>query len=584
MGAAALFCLWAVLFWGTWGHWGNVTIDCGREMYVPAALLEGKTLYSDVWYLYGPAAPYFNRMLFGVFGTHLNVLYWAGALSALGCAGFLLLTGMRLGALAAGWAAGAIVLMQSFAPWLFSFPLGYSFAATYACLMSCLLLWLMVNAAVRPGWGWMFGAGCTAAVALVLKLEYGVASYGTLALLVVGRALRRRTVRGVVLDLLAMAPGALGALAVIVWMVSLGGVEFLTQENLMSWPSSWFMRRYGAVWMRIAGFSWDAGALTLAMVHLAGVVVCALVLGSVLRWLRRGKRPAGRDAVVAALGAMGLLIVTVRYHEVLHAVFFPRPMALLVALAALPAAYLFWRSGFGGEMLAVLTLLAFSAVLAFRVFLGMAPQGYAIYYNGPAVLAFLMLVRWAVARPEREGGDAVPGGGELVLTACVVVTVVLFLAPYYWMARNWAPLVTERGTVYLEPAKVASYRAAIDFMRVQARAGKATLTIPEDVSLYFFSATMCPTRVFALTPGVLAPGKMTDSYLAEVERQRVEYLIWSNRTFEEYEATEFGVDFDVPVGEYLRARYRPLESLPGGTGRKDWAARIWQRKAEDAVR
>ena len=52
-------------------------------------LAEGKTLYRDVWFMYGPASPYFNSYLFRVFGIHLNVLYWAGSLGALGSAIFL---------------------------------------------------------------------------------------------------------------------------------------------------------------------------------------------------------------------------------------------------------------------------------------------------------------------------------------------------------------------------------------------------------------------------------------------------------------------------------------------------------------
>ena len=72
-------------------------------MYVPVALSEGKMLYRDVSYVYTPAAPYLNSFLFRLFGVHLNVLYWAGSLSALGSAIFLYLTGMRLGS----WVIGA---------------------------------------------------------------------------------------------------------------------------------------------------------------------------------------------------------------------------------------------------------------------------------------------------------------------------------------------------------------------------------------------------------------------------------------------------------------------------------------------
>jgi hypothetical protein len=65
----------------TWATWGDLTIDCGREMYVPAVLSEGKMLYRDVWYLYGPAGPYVNSFLFRLFGVHFECpLFVWGAL------------------------------------------------------------------------------------------------------------------------------------------------------------------------------------------------------------------------------------------------------------------------------------------------------------------------------------------------------------------------------------------------------------------------------------------------------------------------------------------------------------------------
>jgi hypothetical protein len=75
-------------------------------MYVPAVLSEGKMPYRYVWFVYGPAAPYLQSLLLRLFGAHLNVLYWAGSLSALSSAVFLCLAGMRLGSWVVAWAAG----------------------------------------------------------------------------------------------------------------------------------------------------------------------------------------------------------------------------------------------------------------------------------------------------------------------------------------------------------------------------------------------------------------------------------------------------------------------------------------------
>ena len=121
-GLAVLFAIWCFQLYSTWATWGNVTIDSGHEMYIPVVLAQGKMLYRDVWFMYTPLAPYFNSYLFRIFGIHLNVLYLAGALAALGSAIFLFFAGISLSSWMAGWAAGAVILLEAFRPSLFSFP------------------------------------------------------------------------------------------------------------------------------------------------------------------------------------------------------------------------------------------------------------------------------------------------------------------------------------------------------------------------------------------------------------------------------------------------------------------------------
>jgi hypothetical protein len=122
-GLVALVAFWAWRFYATWATWGSLSIDSGREMYVPAALAEGKMLYRDIWYLYGPAGPYINSLLFRTFGTNLNVLYWAGSLSVLGCAVLLYSVALRFSSWIVGLTAAAIVLFEAFESGIFNYPL-----------------------------------------------------------------------------------------------------------------------------------------------------------------------------------------------------------------------------------------------------------------------------------------------------------------------------------------------------------------------------------------------------------------------------------------------------------------------------
>src|SRR4030095_14581873 len=146
----ALCCVWLALVTFGWARWGSVTGDCGRELYVAAALAEGKMLYRDVWYLYGPGAPYLNSWLFRTFGVHLNVAYLGGSLAGLIAMLALFRCALYFAPLSVAFAIGSIVLIQSFGVGIFNYPLPYAYASVYGSVAACLFLLYAIRSAFNP--------------------------------------------------------------------------------------------------------------------------------------------------------------------------------------------------------------------------------------------------------------------------------------------------------------------------------------------------------------------------------------------------------------------------------------------------
>jgi len=582
-GLAAFVAVWAWKFSSTWAAWGNLTIDSGHEMYVPWMLARGKMLYRDVWFLYGPGGPYFTSWLFRLFGARLNVLYWAGSVSALGSAIFLYLVGIRLSARLAGWTAGTVILLEAFQPSLFCFPLPYSFAAVYGCLVGCAFLWLIVSAAGSEHRGWEFAAATAAALALEIKPEFGMACYLTVALLMAARSVDRRSWKPVVRGVLVSLPGVVACLATVAWMISIRGVEFMTQENILNWPTSYFMKTYAKMWLERNGFSLTPSAFyeaALRTVPLIGMTALAYCL---LWWRRKDRQSQWMKALLclvmaAYFAARGYLPVSWREirEVVLTPIFFPLDMVLYVAIAAAVVWWRYWRRPESRGNLAVALLLSYAALLAFRILMKMRAVEYPIFYNGPVVLGFLLLLSGMIPRRGRSKRFVLAGQAAICLGCLAVV----FSAARVEEAvtRYYVPLRTERGTVRAMPNLVKNYEAAIQFMQQKAALGESVITVPEDTSLYFLSGTRCPLRVYLFTPGVIAPGKMEREVIGEIEEHRVRYLIWSNRIFPEFGTPVFGKDFDREIGAYLRTHYHPVgRLLPGAPAMWEWTAMIWER-------
>ena len=169
----------------------------------------------------------------------------------------------------------------------------------------------------------------------------------------------------------------------------------------------------------------------------------------------------------------------------------------------------------------------------------------------------------------------------MICLACLTV-VALHARASEEGVKNFVKLTTERGTIRVSKSVAENYEAAIQFMKEKASMGESVLSVPEDTSLYFLAETHCPTRLYAFDPGVLAPGKMTDETIQQIERQPVRYLLWSNRTYAEYGAPIFGVSSDRTLGDYLKSHYRPVGPLlPASPGsHPEWTAVMWERKPE----
>jgi hypothetical protein len=438
----------------------------------------------------------------------------------------------------------------------------------------------------------VFAAGSSAAVALLLKLEIGAACYAGMALLIAARWYRERSWRAAAKDMAVCLPGIAVCAVVLNWMISLGGVEFLTQENIMSWPTSFFMRTYGKFWLAATGLNLSYEAFAKAgqrALFLLGIFQGFHLL---VTWKHTVRRII---LLRAALFVGGLAYLTIylwsiealRYgpisltlQEVMRYLFFPQDTALYIGIAAALAWWHFWKQPAASRSATIPLVFTFSAVFAARILLMTTPWGYAIFYDAPALLSLLLLARMFV-RKEGASNSFLFASEALFCLLCLTAALVNTKRQTETAFPPTTRLTTERGSIRLSQHFAQQYQAAIQFMKEKNALGEQVLSVPEDTSLYFLSATHCPTRVYTFDPGVLAPGKMTDELIEQIEKKPVRYLIWSNRTYPEYEAVRFGVDFDQTLARYLLSHYRRVSLLsPDPVPFGEWNAYIWERNSD----
>src|SRR5262245_29217337 len=80
---SAIILVFSAMLAVSWRRWTSPIADSGREMDLPLRLMNGEMLYRDAHYIYPPFSPYFNSLLYRIFGVHLDVLWVSGIVCAI---------------------------------------------------------------------------------------------------------------------------------------------------------------------------------------------------------------------------------------------------------------------------------------------------------------------------------------------------------------------------------------------------------------------------------------------------------------------------------------------------------------------
>lgn len=166
-----LIALWILCIVGIavfCGHYANILLDVGREVYYPERILNGKVLYKDLFNIYGPLSYLCNALLYKLFGIKLSTLYLSGAVCSIGIVTAVYLIAKRFLAPILSFSVGVFTIATGIcATHLFNYTFPYSWAMLYGTLLSMfsLLSLLMFKENNKPHYLYLsaFLSGCAVA-------------------------------------------------------------------------------------------------------------------------------------------------------------------------------------------------------------------------------------------------------------------------------------------------------------------------------------------------------------------------------------------------------------------------------------
>jgi hypothetical protein len=566
--------------WYTWGHWGDFQVDCGREIYVPAALFQGKLLFRDVWYMYGPLAPYLQALLFRVFGIHLTVLYLFGLTLTVGSALLTFEVGRQFNlGVAASLAPPLFFLAEAFNPSIFNFVFPYSYAASLGAFIGLACLFFTLRHLGETSNFHIAIAGVLAGLAILTKQEFGLTCVALLGFGIAASFLIRRSLRHFLRDSALCLVGLSPALAVYAWFAWKLSPKVLFFENWISTPGTYFMRVWGKHTMADQGFRFSLReVIEIAVFSLLAIALWSTIASLNALIIKKLEPRSQLSVVLLTAGYVipvaivlnadwlsTLLLVRLTHtmyvtsvftlpKEIVTQMILPKGLFLFGLFFVVRSGWKFWAKGKATLDAREATLGIYAVLISARVMWETWPSlyKYALFFNIPLFLIFVIsvdrIVRWAGRFLEPKQSDLVAGS---MLTVQVAVLFVMLLPNPQSLP---APLTTQYGTFYTKHDAAVLFPQIISFMKTHTRNGRDILVLPEPPSLYVFAGMQAPSKWYSLLPGVLPPAQEPE-FLQEIAANQVRYVLIGNRGMPEYGPVHFGNGYNDSVYHWINENY-----------------------------
>ena len=554
---AVIVSVAGALAWYTWGHWGDFQIDNGRELYVPAEILKGKLLFRDLWYMYGPLAPYLKALLFRIFGVHLTVLYVFGLALTIGTAvvTFEIARLFNLG-IVGSTVPALFLLVESFYPFIYNFVFPYSYAAALAAFLGLACLYFVMRHASSLRTLHLGLAALLGGLVILTKQEIGFACLVLLGFEIAASYLLRRSMSESLRNIAVCFAGLLPALAGYAWFVWKLSAKVIFFENWISTPGTYFMRTFAKITMSLQGFRFVPSELLEAMEFtLLGVTLWALVACVVVSAVKKLRLSSRLSIAVAAFASLSPMWVSALVFVILFpwgvvgdpgwATRFllipliqgicPKGIFLLVLFFTIHALWKLRRAPGSALVVQEAGLGIYASLVAVRQMMELQPTlvKCAVFFNVPAFLIFVILVYrivcWACRSRSLDTRRSDLVAGSLLAAEAGLLFLLFFPKPQVLPTR----LATEYGSFYTRSDVATLFPQIISFMKTHTRNGKDILVLPEPPSLYVFAGMEAPSRWYSLVPGYLAP-EQEQEFINEVASNQVQYVLIANRNLAEY--------------------------------------------------
>lgn len=560
-----------VMLLSFWGRAPDPIIDFGRELYIPWRLTAGQQLYRDFTYFNGPFSPYFNALIFKIFGVSLQTLTILNVVLAMGMTALLY---RFLVALGDRWSATtALILMPSVFTFAqlngvpnFNWITPYSHDLTHGILLAFGMIgaiWMYVRSRRL---GWITFAGMLLGFTFLTKAEVFLAAFfaaaGGVALAAGSDDNPKRRWRAVGAFVAALLVIVVGAFALLHLFLS-------THDVMLALAGSWRwlgnQQLLNLRYFKLINGTDDLGGSIATTLLWAGAycAIFGVILGAAV--LMRGAPKKRRTTAIAA-GAVVFLGLWCFWMQIEWRNFI-RPVQLFMMTGGL---YLLWRVMRARRDRPTLAALAlplmltiFAGALLGKIIWNVRPLHYGFALAMPAtVLAINAIVYVGARLAESRGGS--PELFRSVSLALILVATWAHMTIDASFMRKKEYVVGAGADAFLGDIRGKMISEASDYLAANTRPDQTLVAMPEGFLLNYLARRVNPTIYHQFTPpNLIMYGE--DNILTELKAHPPDVVALVHVDNVEYDARFLGKHYGLRIWDWVFANYEPMLQRNGET-------------------
>lgn len=521
-----ILCLTALLIFT--GHYSNILLDVGREVYYPQQILNGKLLYKDLFVIYGPFSYMWNALLYKLFGTNLMTLYLSGAVCSLGIVSGIYLIAKKFLSEFMSFALGFFTIVTGVCAFhLFNFTFPYSWGMLYGTLGFIYSVFFLIKYKQTDFSKYLYLSALLAGFSAVNKYDFIIYSVFLFIIAIFSKNLK------IILNFITCFA--------IVPVISFGILftQGLSIDNLIetgrmlhkitqSKTLEFFYKSQGVFFNRLVFEAWAVNFLKTAA-GLLGLFLSGFIMNK--------NRAAGY--IIAVIS-----VIASYYLAGYKSFVFLIPLLFIFAITT-------YKELKNNIPLFVLVLS--SIAVSVKSFWGLTPANYGNYYTAILLVSFFALLFTLVAKKYQK------------YAAIFMITVSISYLAAYSLQRSFlnSKISTKKGTIYTSQPYADATNELLKFL--ENKENTDMVIFPEGLLVNFLSKNSTPADDFYNSLIPLYSEAFTDeAFIKHFEKTKPVYIVFNNQSMKDYYFPYICQNYALQFCGYVNENYTKVKDIYNG--------------------